>query len=389
MDVTAPTDPGVQALWVAPRGADGLYGWPVSLALSDLDEAMEQEPNNEPAQANRVAVPGAVTGRLQQKGDLDYYVFAAKKGTRYVIDGQTHDLNSPTEIYMTLRNAKNSQIQASDPMKDPRLDFTAPADGDYFVTVEHLHYWAGPDEVYRLTFAPYQPGFDLLLGLDRYDSAANGSFAFPILAVRRDYAGPIDVSVVGPAGVTGQVQVPVGQPPQPGQPAATLTVHVGPDVPVGPLTFLVQGKANINGKDVIEYASVRAAVSQSLAGLPVPPRQTWTAVGLAVTERAPFTLSAKFDEASTALGKSAYLTVTAVRAPGFTEEIALTMTGLPPNVTPAQQKIPANMNEAKVQVIVTANAGPGTFPIVVNGKAKHNNKDFAANAPPANLVVTK
>ena len=81
-------------------------------------------------------------------------------------------------------------------------------------------------------------------------------------------------------------------------------------------------------------------MSQSLAGLPVPPRQTWTAVGLAVTERAPFTLSAKFDEASTALGKSAYLTVTAVRAPGFTEEIALTMTGLPPNVTPAPTENP-------------------------------------------------
>ena len=163
---------------------------------------MEQEPNNEPAKANRVAVPGAVTGRFEQKGDLDYYVFAAKKGTRYVIDGQTHDLNSPTEIYMTLRDAKNNQIQASDPMKDPRLDFTATADADYFVTVEHLHYWAGPDEVYRLTFAPYQPGFDLSLGLDRYDAAANGSFAFPILAIRRDYAGPIDVSVVGPPGLT-------------------------------------------------------------------------------------------------------------------------------------------------------------------------------------------
>ena len=128
---------------MAPRGANGLYGWPVSLAVSDLDEAMEQEPNNEPAKANRIAVPGAVTGRFEQKGDLDYYVFAAKKGTRYVIDGQTHDLHSPTEVYMTLRDAKNNQIQASDPMKDPRLDFTASEDGDYFVTVEHLHYWAG------------------------------------------------------------------------------------------------------------------------------------------------------------------------------------------------------------------------------------------------------
>ncbi len=389
VDVTVPADPAVQALWLAPRGPNGLYGWPVSLALSDLDEAMEQEPNNEPAKANRVVVPSAITGRFEQKGDLDYYVFAAKKGTRYIIDGQTRELNSPTEVYLTLRDAKNNQLQASDPMKDPRLDFTATEDADYFVTAEHLHYWAGPDEVYRLTFTPYQPGFDLSLGLDRYNAAANGSFALPILTTRRDYAGPIEVSVIGPPGVAGHVQVPAGQPQQPNQPGATLTVNVGPDVPVGPLTFLVQGKANINGKDAIEYASVRGAVSQSLAGLPVPPRQTWIAVGLAVTEKAPFTLSAKFDDASTALGKPAHLTVTAVRAPGFTEEIALTATGLPPNVAPAFKNIPANMNEVKVQLNVAANAAPGTFPIVVNGKAKHQNKDFSVNAPPANLVVTK
>ncbi len=389
VEASAPADPAMQALWLAPRGPNGLYGWPVSLALSDLDEAMEQEPNNEPAKANRVAVPSAITGRFEQKGDLDYYVFAAKKGTRTIVEGQTRELNSPTEVYLTLRDSKNNQLQASDPMKDPRLDFTATADADYFVTAEHLHYWAGPDEVYRLTFTPYQPGFDLSLGLDRYNAAANGSFALPILTTRRDYAGSIEVSVVGPPGLSGHVQIPAGQPPQPNQPGATLTVNVGPDVPVGPLTFLVQGKASINGKDVIEYASVRAAVSQSLAGLPVPPRQTWTAVGLAVTEKAPFTLSAKFDDASTALGKPANLMVTAVRAPGFTEEIALTATGLPPNVAPALKNIPANMNEVKMQLNVAANAAPGTFPIVVNGKAKHQNKDFSANAPPANLVVTK
>ncbi|HVS40489.1 MAG TPA: PPC domain-containing protein [Gemmataceae bacterium] len=389
VEVVAPSDPAAQAVFVTPRGANGLYGWPVSLAVSDLDEAMEQEPNNEPAKANRVAVPSAITGRFEQKGDLDYYVFAAKKGTRYLIDGQTHDLHSPTEIYMTLRDAKNNQIQASDPMKDPRLDFTAPTDGDYYVAVEHLHYWAGPEEVYRLTFTPYQPGFDLSLGLDRYDAAANGSFAFPILATRRDYGGAIDVSVVGPPGVTGQVQMPAGQPPQPGQPGATLTVNIGPDVPVGPLTFLVQGKASINGKDVTEYASVRAAVSQSLAGLPVPPREIWAPVGLAVTEKAPFTLAVKFDEPSTPLGKPANLTVTAVRQPGFTEEIALSATGLPPNVAPALKNIAANVNEVKVQLNVAANAMPGTFPIVLVGKAKHQNQDYSVNAPPANLVVAK
>ena len=78
-----------------------------------------------------------------------------------------------------------------------------------------------------------------------------------------------------------------------------------------------------------------------------------------------------------------------MRTPGFTEEIALTATGLPPNVTPALKNIPANMNEIKVQLNVAANAAPGTFPIVVNGKAKHQTKDYSVNAAPANLVVAK
>ena len=55
----------------------------------------------------------------------------------------------------------------------------------------------------------------------------------------------------------------------------------------------------------------------------------------------------KFDQPSTALGKPANLTITAVRKPGFTEEIALTATGLPANVAPALKNIPANMTESK------------------------------------------
>jgi hypothetical protein len=388
VEVTAPADPAEQAVWVAPKGANGLYGWPVSLALSDLDEALEQEPNNEQAKATRVAVPGAVTGRFEAKGDVDWYAFAAKKGTRYVAEIQTQELNSPTDVYATLRDPKGGQIQATDPMKPARLDFTAPEDGDYFVVVEHLHYWFGPEESYRLTVAPYEPGFDLSVALERFDAAQGGSFAFPVNVTRRDYAGVIQLSVVG-AGLSGAAEVPMGQPPMPGQPGATLTVNVAADAPMGPLPFLVQGKANINGKDVVQYAMVRGPVTQGLAALAVPPRQTWNAFALAVTEKAPFTLTAKFDAENTQVGKPATLTVTAVRAPGFTGEIVLAVNGVPANVAPALMNIPGDKSEAKLTLNAAANAAPGTYPVTVNGKAKHNNKDFAANAPPANLVLVK
>ena len=82
----APSDPNLSTLWVAPRGASGLHGWPVSLRLGDYPELVEQEPNNEPATANRVPVPGGITGRFLVSDDTDYYIFAGKKGQKLVIE---------------------------------------------------------------------------------------------------------------------------------------------------------------------------------------------------------------------------------------------------------------------------------------------------------------
>src|SRR2546430_895888 len=81
-------------------------GWPVSLLLSDVDEVMEQEPNNDLAHANRVPVPCGISGRFQEKSDIDCFVFAAKKGQRYLIDAQTQELLSPADVYMVLKDAK-------------------------------------------------------------------------------------------------------------------------------------------------------------------------------------------------------------------------------------------------------------------------------------------
>jgi dienelactone hydrolase len=388
VEVEVPADPTASAVSVAPKGANGLLGWPVTLAVTDLDEAMEQEPNDEPAQANRVAVPGAVTGRFEKKGDRDHYVFAAKKGQRVVIEAQTSELHSPTEVFMVISDAKGAKVQESNPMVAPRIDFTAAADGDYTLAVEHLHYWGGPSEAYHLTFTPYEPGFDLAVALDRFDVGQGGTVSIPILATRRDYTGPIEVSVVG-KGLSGQATIETGKPAQPNQVAATLPVTAGADLEMGPYDFKVRGKATINGKEVVQYASVRAVLTREMANLAVPPRQLYTTFGLAVTEKPPFALAAKFDEASTTPGKPIGLTVTVTRAAGFTAEVALTAAGLPANVAPALKNIPADASEVKVQLNPAANSPVGQFPVTITGKAKHNNHDFTVAAQPVPLVLTK
>jgi hypothetical protein len=394
VEVTAPTDPAVESLSLAPRGANGLHGWPVTLALSDIEEVLENEPNEEPAKANRIPVPGAITARFEKKGDIDHFVFALKKDMRYTIQTQTHELGSPAEVYMTLREAGGSggqkALQVSDPMKEgARLEFTPPPECDYMLQVEHLHLWGGPDEVYRVSVTPLEPSFDLTVALDRYNAEQGGKLSIPILAPRRDFNGPIEISVLGPKGITGTLAVPAGNAPPPNQPLGTLVVNVAPDVAVGPYAFQIQGKATINGKTVTKLASVRTIVSQGLANLPLPPKNLLTSIGLAVTERPPLTLAAKLDAASYAPGKPATLTVTATRAPGFTAEIALGTSALPPGVTAMMKNIPANQNEIKLTLTLAPEAKVGNAAITVTGKAKHQDREVTASAPPVTLVIKK
>jgi hypothetical protein len=388
IDVTVPEDPTVDTISVAPRGASGLHGWPVALDVSDHEEAVEQEPNNEPAKANRIVVPGGITARFQEKGDVDCFVFTAKKGQRYVIDAQTHELGSPTEVYMVLKDAKGTQVAVSNPAVGQRIDFTAPADGDFVLVVEHLLYWGGPTESYRVTVTPFAADFELSVGLDRFELPQGAAAPISLFAVRRGYTGPIDITVMGPAGLSGQTQIDTGKPAAPNQPAGLLLLTSKPDLAPGAYAIVIQGKATIGGKTVTRFASVRALVSQQLANLPYPPRHLDHQIGVAVTEKPPFTLAIKFDHAEAVRGVPAPLTITATRSQGFAEEIALTPFNLPPNVTAALKSIPKDQTEVKAQLNPATNASLGAFAVSVIGRAKYQNRDFAVTAMPAALVLT-
>lgn len=392
VEVSAPSDPTADTLWIAPRAANGLFGWPVALTVSDLDETVEQEPNNDIAHANRLAISSAITGRFLEKGDLDYYVFSAKKGQRLQIQGESLEYYSPTLLDMTVNDAKGNQLAASNPQAnhpdDQRIDFNPPADGDYYLMVKHLTDWGGPSEVYRLKITPYQPGFHLTVGLDRFDTAPGRSVEIPIQTLtRRDFDGPIEISVAGHPGITGQTVINAKPPTPPNQPAGKLTLSVKPDVPMGPYFVRIQSKATINGKPVIVDADVTPSIKEELAGLPFPPRDLLHPVALAVTEKPPFSLLAKVDSAESLRGVPVPLTITAERAPGFSEEIDLTASGLPANVTLPGLKIAKGQNEVKGQLSAAANAPVGQFSIRFIGKSKVSFKEFHVTSSPANLVL--
>jgi hypothetical protein len=386
-EVQAPTDPMVETIQVAPRGANGLHGWPVVVHLSDLDEPIEKEPNNDPKQANRLAVPGAITARFEEKDDIDHFVFTAKKGQRLILEAHAVEHLSPTEVYMVLKNDKGAQVQATNPMNAPRLDFTAPADGDYTLVVEHLHSWGGPDETYRITVTPFQPDFSLTLNMDRWDIAPGGKVAIPLFLTRAGYNGPIEVSVAGVKGLSGTVTIPAGPPKPPNQPTATLEVSAA-DLPPGPLSFVLQCKATIDGKPVLRLASVRGLVSLAMGNLAVPPRAANTQLGMAVREVPPFSLALKFEAPDVQAGKSIPLTITVTRAANFTGEVALSFEGLPAGVmVEPSLRIGATTIRMTLSVPATAKIGPAQVAVV--GTTRHLSRDWNLRSAPTNLVIKK
>lgn len=387
-DVAVPSDPTARVVWVAPKGSSGLHGWPVALAVSDLDESVEQEPNNEPAKGNRLTVPGGITGRFQQSDDTDCYLFAAKKGQKLLIEAQTLELYSPTLVYLVLKNAKTgAELAKSNPQAPPpadqRIEFTAAEDGDYLLEVQHLNFLGGPSEVYHLTITPSQPAYDVSLGIERYDLAAGSFVPLNVLVNRRGYAGPIDLSVVGHPGLTGMGKIKAGQA------NGVLLVTAKPDVPMGPYAITIRAKAQIDGKEAVQDLEVKTPVSQSLSGLPYPPLQLLNQVALAVREKAPFSLAVKMEPAEAVPGIATQVTISVQRDAGFAEDIVLNPpVGLPPNVpAPKLANIAKDKAELKFALDVNAKAPLGEYQILFSGKAKTKDKEFSSSAPPLNVVV--
>jgi hypothetical protein len=389
IDVEVPSDPTVKVVWVSPKSAAGLHGWPVPLAVSDHVEIVEQEPNNEPKTANRVPVPGGVTGRFPLSDKDDFYVFAAKKGQKLLIEAHTLEYYSPTLVYMILKNAKSgAEIAKSNPQAPPpgdqRIEITAAEDGDLRLEVQHLYFAGGPSESYRITVQSPSTGFDLTLPSDRVEVAPGGVAAIPVQVVRKGYTGPIELSAKGPAALVGTATIKAGQN------AGILLIATKPDVPMGPYLLSVVGKATVDGQPMVQVAGAKAQVVQALGGLPYPPMHLQQFLALAVKEKPPFSLAIKMDPPEGIPGGKAKVTIIAIRDAGFDDEITFTPpTGLPATI-PAPKTVAAigkGKTETSFPLDLNVKTPMGEYFVNLTAKSKYQGKDVAATVPPLMLTL--
>ena len=201
IEFQAPTELGVHAIQL-PIGAAKTN--PTACIVSLLSLTAEQEPNDTPSQANRIAIPCGINGRIEKRRDLDHYTFKAikSKAIRLEVFARRFGtmLNSQLDSMLDVLNAQGAVVASNDDAngKDAALVFTPPADGEYTVRIRDLNSKGGEGFAYYLECDWAKPDFTIKCDPSKAMIGPGGRGAWYVQVARTNgFAGPVKIEVKG------------------------------------------------------------------------------------------------------------------------------------------------------------------------------------------------
>ena len=197
----------------------GLHGWPVPLAVSDHDEAVETGTEQRRQEGESHRRPGRRHADDSSRATMSISMFSrAKKGQKLTIEAQTLEvvfadprLHGAAQRQDQRRDRQDQSADAAARRSEDRLH-RRPTTAITCSKCTHLHFAGGPSESYRITVRPPTPGFDAdacRTIVSRLRPAAPA--AIPVQVVRKGYTGPIELSAQGHPGLTGTATLKAGQ----------------------------------------------------------------------------------------------------------------------------------------------------------------------------------
>jgi hypothetical protein len=370
---------------------------PVFLALTEDPVVPEREPNDERSAAQGLVVPCEVSGTFGAPGDVDWYSFRARKGERLVVELFGERQSGLPDPFLVLCDRSGRRLLAADDYgrnvgqirfttttRDARVDFTAPADGCYFVQVRDLYYQQRGDARfgYRLSLRRPRPDFRLV-AVPTHDTQPDsttvgrgGRYWLDVLVFRDDgFDGPVRVEASDlPPGVTAGPVV-VG----PGKTAVPLVLTADGDAPPGHRDIVVTGRAPVGGREVV-HAARGGGLTWPTVNTPGVARLS-DSIPVAVRAAPPFVLTATPGTSRCAPGAKVRIGVTLRRAADWAEPVQLSGLDLPPGASLPLVTLPRGAAEGVVELTVPANMRPGTYTFAVAGAGQVPRDYLAAGDP--------
>ena len=158
---------------------------------------MEKEPNDTPANATKISLPGEFAGAFHKRGDRDRYEFTARQGERLEFLAATRSLGSPCDAVLQLDSADGQRLARSNPSAadEGTLTHSFMSNGTYRLTVQEATGAHGSNLIYCITARP-ATGFALTLDTDRVNVAPGQTFDLKVTIMRSDQKGAIKLALV-------------------------------------------------------------------------------------------------------------------------------------------------------------------------------------------------
>ena len=253
----------------------------VPFAVDTLPEALDQEPNNLPASAQRVKFPVTVNGRINAPGDWDVFRFEGRAGDEIVAEVFARRLDSPLDSVLKLTDAAGKQLALNDDHEDKSsglnthhadsyLRATLPADSTYYLHLGDTQRQGGGEFTYRLRLGTPQPDFELRVAPASLTVRGGATVPVTVFALRKDgFTNAISLALKGaPAGFTlDGARIPAGQ----DQVRVTLTAP--PEPTRTPHRVRLEGRAKIAGQEVVRQAVPAEDMMQAFAYRHLVPAQ--------------------------------------------------------------------------------------------------------------------
>jgi hypothetical protein len=254
--LVAPAEPGVHTLTHTPPG--GRASNPVPVVATRVPVIEEREPNDAPAEATPLPVPGGANGRVGRPRDLDHYRFKGAKGQPVTLTVYARRFGTP------LRSRLDSVLDVVTPAgrvlatnddavgKDAALTFAPPADGEYVVRVRDLNNKGGDAWGYYLEADLARPDFALKADPSKAMVGPGSRMAWFVQVTRLNgFAGPVKVAVEGlPPGLSAS---PLTVPPAMTQGVVVLSAAA--DAKPDAAAVRVVGTADVAGTPTTRVAT--------------------------------------------------------------------------------------------------------------------------------------
>jgi hypothetical protein len=308
-------------------------------------------------------------GWIDAQRDRDVYGLTLREKQVVVIEVMARRLGSRLDGVLRIVDAGGKELASNDDAvgKDPRLSFTAPAAGEYFLEVRSLSGRGGDDYFYRLHVTdPAPPDFALTVTPDNPTAPAGAAAILTVTAQRSGYTGDIVLRAEGlPAGVSASAATI-----RAGQNSAALTLASPAGTIPAHSAVRILGTATIEGK-TIEHAARGQESYQPPLATPQQLQVRETSLLLAAAAAPPpYTLTVT-PAAEVKAGANLELVVKAVRSDKYKEPIVVTVAGLPPNATASALTINGDKTEGKITITTKNNTPVGAASLAVQGAAKN------------------